>query len=141
MYFLLSFSFRLSNFEFCFCSPKNRAPNLRLHRRHKQPFHRHPIRPHIVSQQHLPKLQHARSKLPQHWPHEFHQQAAHRAGKRVPLQQVLDQGAADRNCVSPPAERDTGENLVSKQEDEAEEADEGGLDTSGTVDCELDAWE
>lgn len=45
----------------------------------------------------------------------------------VPLQQVSDEGSADRDRVSPPAERDPGEDLVPEPADEAEEADEGGV--------------
>lgn len=49
----------------------------------------------------------------------------------VPLQQVPDESAADRDRLGPPAERDPGEDLVPEPADEAEEADEGGVGAGG----------
>lgn len=60
----------------------------------------------------------------EHGPDQLHHQAADRAGKGVPLQQVSDPCAPrwDRGCAA--AEWDSGENLVPEPEDEAEKEGE-----------------
>lgn len=66
----------------------------------------------------------------EHGPDQLHHQAADRAGKRVPLQQVSDPCAPRWDCGCAAAEWDSGENLVSESEDEAEEEGERGAGAS-----------
>ena len=61
----------------------------------------------------------------EHGTDKLHEQAADWVRKGIPLQQVPDAGQADRNRGRAGPQRDTGENLVSKSANEAEEADEG----------------
>ncbi|VEN62555.1 unnamed protein product, partial [Callosobruchus maculatus] len=78
----------------------------------------------------LKRLECPGPQLPQHGTHQLHQQTAHRTRKGVPLQQVPDESQEDRDRLGTAVERDPGEDLVPEQEDEAEEEDEGGSDTS-----------
>lgn len=65
-------------------------------------------------------------KSGEHGPDQLYYQTAHRTGKGVPLQQVPDPRPprGDRGCAA--AEWDSGQNLVSESEDEAEKTREGG---------------
>ena len=54
-------------------------------------------------------------------PNKFHQQAAHRAGERVPLQQVLDARSSDRDRHGTGPQSNTSQGIVSEQTHEAEE--------------------
>lgn len=89
----------------------------------------------MPGEQRGPQLQHARPELPQHRQNQLHQQAVDRTREGISLQQVLDEGEAHRNRLGAPAERNPGEDLVPEQEDEAEEADEGGTHPRGDYQC------
>lgn len=62
----------------------------------------------------------------QHCSDQFYHQTADRAREGVSLQQVFDARQACRNSCCPPAEWDSGEDLVSESSHETEEARKRG---------------
>lgn len=49
-----------------------------------------------------------RRRRQQHGPYQLHYKTANRTGERVPLQQIPDEGAADRDCRRSPTQRNAG---------------------------------
>lgn len=59
------------------------------------------------------------------WPTDVHQIPDPGAGEGVPHQPLPDPSAADRNGARPMPDRETDQDMVPKQEDEAEKRDTG----------------